>query len=111
MSTRAIEFVETWVSEKIEEVGYPEGGDDTEIKTWATECVKAAQDEGIPALEINDAFDDLPAFIAGQIEEARERDEDEEDEDDEDEDEDDDEDDDETDEKHDADGKKPDQRH
>jgi hypothetical protein len=110
MSTRAIEFVETWVSEKIEEVGYPEESDDTEIKTWATECVKAAQDEGIPALEINDAFDDLPAFIAGQIEEARERDEDEEDDEDDDEGEDED-DEDAADDEDDADGKKPDQRH
>jgi hypothetical protein len=104
MTMRAIEFVENWVSEKIEEVEYPEEGDDTAVKAWAAECIKAAQDDGIPALEINDAFDDLPAFIAGQIEEARERDEDEDDDDE------DDEDDDESDGGDDADADKPDQQ-
>ena len=41
---------------------------------WAAECVKDAQEEGITENEIKDAFDDLAAFIAGQIDEARDRD-------------------------------------
>ena len=92
MTTRAIEFVETWVSEKMEDTGLPAEGDDTEIKAWADECIKAAVVDGIPALEISDAFDDLPAFIGGQIEEERERDEDDDEDDDDEEDADEDED-------------------
>jgi hypothetical protein len=104
MSARALEFVETWVSEQIEEQGYPEEGEDSPAKEWAAECLKAAGEEGIPKSEIDEAFDDLTEFIDGEIEEAREREEDEEDghdEDDEEEDgdeEDDDEDEDEDDE-------------
>ena len=78
MSKRALEFVETWVSEKIEEAGVPEEGAASPAKEWAAECVKAANEEGIPALEISEAFDDLAEFIDGEIEEAREREEDEE---------------------------------
>jgi hypothetical protein len=85
MSKRALEFVETWVSEKIEEKGVPTEGEASPAKEWAAECIKAANDEGIPALEINEAFDDLPEFIDGEIEEAREREEDEEDDDEDDE--------------------------
>jgi hypothetical protein len=83
MSERALEFVETWVSEKIEKAGYPEEGEESPAKEWAAECVQAASDQGIPKGEIDEAFDDLAEFIDGEIEEARERDEDEdEDEDD-----------------------------
>jgi hypothetical protein len=92
MSKRALEFVETWVQEKIDEVGIPEEGEASPAKEWAEECIKAADEEGIPALEINEAFDDLAEFIDGEIEEAgeREEDEDEDEEDDEEDDEDDD---------------------
>ena len=83
MSKRALEFVETWVSEKIEEAGVPEEGAASPAKEWAAECVEAANEEGIPAPEITEAFDDLAEFIDGEIEEAREREDDEEDEDDE----------------------------
>ena len=76
MSKRALEFVETWVSEKIEEEGVPEEGKASPAKEWAQECVEAANEEGIPALEISEAFDDLAEFIEGEIEEAREREED-----------------------------------
>jgi hypothetical protein len=82
MSKRALEFVETWVSEKIEEAGVPAEGEKSPAKEWAEECVEAADEEGIPALEISEAFDDLAEFIDGEIEEAREREEDDEDEDD-----------------------------
>jgi hypothetical protein len=94
MSKRALEFVETWVQEKIEESGVPAEGEASPAKEWAAECVAAANDEGIPAPEISEAFDDLAEFIDGEIEEAREREEDEDD-DDEDEEFEDDEDDDE----------------
>ena len=36
--------------------------------------MKDAQSNGIPKSEIDQAFDDLAAFIAGQIDEARDRD-------------------------------------
>jgi hypothetical protein len=86
MSARALEFVETWVTEKIAQEGYPLEGASSPAKDWAAECVEAAQADGIPASEIEEAFDDLAEFIDGELEEARERDEDEHD-DDEDEDE------------------------
>jgi hypothetical protein len=74
MSARALEFVETWVSEKIEAMGtLPAEGNEAPAKTLANECYQAALDEGIPAAEIQEAFDDLAEFIAGEIEEARER--------------------------------------
>jgi hypothetical protein len=79
MSARALEFVETWVSEKIEEQGYLEEGEESPAKEWAAECLKAAGEEGIPRSEIDEAFDDLAEFIDGEIEEAREREEDEDD--------------------------------
>lgn len=82
MSKRALEFVETWVSEKIEEEGVPAEGEASPAKEWAEECVEAANEEGIPALEISEAFDDLAEFIDGEIEEAKEHEEDDEDEDD-----------------------------
>ena len=74
MSARALEFVETWVSEKIEEIKVlPAEGDEAAAKAWAAECLQAALDEDIPAAEIQEAFDDLAEFIAGEIEEERER--------------------------------------
>jgi hypothetical protein len=85
MSARALEFVEYWVSEKIEEMeDLPAAGDDATAKALAAECLQAAQSEGIPQAEIQEAFDDLAAFIGGEIEEARKRDEEDLDEDDDD---------------------------
>jgi hypothetical protein len=81
MSARSLEFVETWVSEKIEREGYPEEGEQSPAKQWAAECLEAALEEGIPSSEIDEAFDDLAEFIEGEVEEARERDEDDEEED------------------------------
>ena len=76
MSARALEFVETWVSEKIEEMKtLPAEGDEAATKALASECFRAALEEDIPAAEIEEAFDDLAEFIAGEIEEAREREE------------------------------------
>jgi membrane-bound lytic murein transglycosylase B len=74
MSSSALEFVETWVSEKIEKTeALPAEGDEAAAKAWANECLQAALDEDIPAAQIQEAFDDLAEFIAGEIEEARER--------------------------------------
>ena len=74
MSARALEFVETWVSEKIEATEtLPAKGDEAAPKAWANECLQAALEEDIPAVEIQEAFDDLAEFIAGEIEEERER--------------------------------------
>jgi hypothetical protein len=73
MSERALEFVETWVEDKIEEMGDPATAGSAQATALAAQCVKAARDKGIPESEINDAFDDLAAFIAGEIEEARDR--------------------------------------
>jgi hypothetical protein len=74
MSARALEFVETWVSDKIEAMAtLPAEGDEAAAKTLANECYQAALDEDIPAAEIQEAFDDLAEFIAGEIEEDRDR--------------------------------------
>jgi len=74
MSARALEFVETWVAGKIGETEkLPAEGDKAAAKAWANECFQAALDEDIPAAEIQEAFDNLAEFIAGEIEEARER--------------------------------------
>jgi len=81
MSERAIEFVETWVSQQIEKLGDPPQDIDALAKQWASQCLEVANQEGIQWSEINDVFDDLPAFIAGEIEEAEDRDEDESEED------------------------------
>ena len=74
MSARALEFVETWVSEQIEEEGYPEEERQESVaKEWANKCREDAMGEGIGSQEIDEAFDDLVAFMQGEIEEARER--------------------------------------
>jgi hypothetical protein len=78
MSERALEFVETWVSEKIEAKDVAAAGGtasslQTLAKSLADQCVKDAQGNGIPKSEIDKAFDDLAAFIGGQIDEARDR--------------------------------------
>ena len=86
MSERALEFVETWVSEKIEREGHLEDGKASPAKEWAAECREAAMEAGIPSPEIDAAFDDLAEFIEGEIEGAREREEDEDDDDEDDED-------------------------
>ena len=83
MSERALEFVETWVTEAIEAMDeLPAEGDDSKAKALALACIKAARQEGIPESEIKEAFDDLAAFIDGQIEEERDWEEGEEDDDD-----------------------------
>jgi hypothetical protein len=74
MSARALEFVETWVSEKIEAEGWPEEERQESVaKEWAAECREAATEKGVLGQEIDEAFDDLVEFVEGEIEEARER--------------------------------------
>ena len=65
MSERAIEFVEVWVSEHVH--GGQSPGD---AKGLAAQCLAAAKSAGIPQAEIEDAFEDLAAFVAGEITEA-----------------------------------------
>ena len=72
MSMRAVEFVENWVSENIGAGGPPEIAGATAL-TLASRCLEAAMSAGIPQSEIKDTFDDLPAFMTGEIEEANER--------------------------------------
>jgi hypothetical protein len=77
MSERALEFVETWVEEKIEAMDISAATAAqlrAQAKSLADQCVKDAHSDGIPKAEIDRAFDDLAAFIAGQIAEARDRD-------------------------------------
>jgi hypothetical protein len=74
MSARALEFVETWVSETIENMDeLPAAEDEKALKALADQCLKDALEEDIPAAEIQEAFDDLAEFIGGEIEEERER--------------------------------------
>ena len=70
MSESALEFVETWVEDKIEEMEAAPANLDAEAAKLATECVTEAQEEGVTQSEIDDVFDDLAAFIAGEIQEA-----------------------------------------
>ena len=70
MSESAIGFVETWVEDKIEEMEAAPADLEAQAATLATECVAAAQEEGITQSEIDDVFDDLAAFIASEIQEA-----------------------------------------
>jgi hypothetical protein len=73
MSEQIIAFVENWVSENIHAEGYPQEGDKTQAKGFAAQCRAEALAAGIPASEIDDEFDDLAAFMSGQIQEANDR--------------------------------------
>jgi hypothetical protein len=73
MSESALEFVETWVGEKIEKMTAAPADVAAQAKALATECTAAAQEDGVTQSEINDVFDDLAAFIAGEISEAFDR--------------------------------------
>ena len=69
MSKRALEFVETWVSEHIYPEDSPPQVDVSVAKALAASCRAAANAAGISDAEIEEQFDNLTAFIAGQIEE------------------------------------------
>ncbi len=70
MSESAIEFVETWVDDKIEKMDAAPADIGTQAKSLAAACIADAQSGGVTQSEINDTFDDLAAFIAAEIEEA-----------------------------------------
>ena len=72
MSERALAFVEEWVSENVP--AEDKSGDErARARALADRCRADAAAAGIPASEIGEAIDDLPAFMAGAIEEAAER--------------------------------------
>jgi hypothetical protein len=73
MSKRALEFVETWVSEQIYPEGSPPKVDPSEAGALAASCRAAANAAGISDAEIGEQFDDLTAFVTGQIEEAADK--------------------------------------
>lgn len=68
MSERALEFVEQWVTDHVSSANDP-----SQARALAGACSAAAAAEDIPSVEIAEAFDDLAAFIAGEIAEAKER--------------------------------------
>jgi hypothetical protein len=73
MSKRALEFVETWVSEHIYPEGSPPKVDFSSAEVLAASCRVAANAAGISDAEIGEQFDDLTTFIAGQIQEAADK--------------------------------------
>jgi hypothetical protein len=75
MSERALGFVEEWIAEHIDgKADAPDGdGDDAQAKACASQCLQAAQAQGISELEIKESIEDLTAFMAAAIEEASER--------------------------------------
>ena len=73
MSERAIAFVEIWASKNITAKGYQPEGDNSQAKIFAAQCLMAAKAEGIPQAEIDAVFEDLTTFMAGEIEEANDR--------------------------------------
>lgn len=73
MSKRALEFVETWVAEHIYPHGSPPNLDASGARALAIACRADAHAAGISDGELGEQFDDLDAFIAGQIEEAAEK--------------------------------------
>jgi hypothetical protein len=74
MTDKAFAFVDEWVSEHIHaERDDGSAGGELEPAALARQCIADAEAAGIPAAEINDAYEDLAAFMEGQIEEAKER--------------------------------------
>jgi hypothetical protein len=73
MSERAIGFVDTWVSEHVNAEGYAPEGDNSRARTLARECLMAAQAAGIPEAEITESIEDLASYMAGEIEDANDR--------------------------------------
>ena len=73
MSKRALEFVETWVSEQIYPEGSPPKVDVSGANALAANCRAAANAAGISDAELAEQFDNLTTFIAGQIREAADK--------------------------------------
>jgi hypothetical protein len=70
---RAVEFVESWVAENIGADDERAADSSASAAALAAQCLAAADAAGIPRNEIEDTFDDLAAFMAGEIEEAQTR--------------------------------------
>ena len=79
MSMRAVEFVENWVSDNIDDEEINPKDLEAHAADLAARCLEEAVASGIPQSEIEDTFEDLAAFMAGEIGEAQDRDEDEDD--------------------------------
>ena len=73
MSERAIGFVESWVSEHVNAEGSAPEGDDSRARAFATACLMAAAAAGIPEAEITESIDDLTSFMAGEMQDANDR--------------------------------------
>ena len=73
MSERALEFVENWVDDTIEKMGNAKSAGKTQADALAAQCVRDAGREGIAESEIKDAFDDLAAYIASEIDARKHR--------------------------------------
>ena len=73
MSMSAIEFVENWVSENIPADAPAPADIGAAAGELASRCLADAIAAGVLQSEMEDAFDDLPAFMAGEIEEANTR--------------------------------------
>jgi hypothetical protein len=73
MSERVLAFLEEWTSDNIH--AGDGARDPARAKQLADQFLAAAAAEGIPKAEIDDVIDDLPGFMAAQIEEANEREE------------------------------------
>jgi hypothetical protein len=73
MTRRAIEFVENWVSEHIDAKDYQSAGNRSQAKAFAAQCLEAAWSKGIPQTEVAETFQDLTAFMVGEIEDAHNR--------------------------------------
>ncbi len=73
MSERAISFVEQWVEANVHPEAYEPEGDTSRAEAMAAYCRVAAKAEGITDAELNGSFENLTAFMAGQLEEATDR--------------------------------------
>jgi len=74
MSERALAFVDEWVSDHVNAED-ANGDIEARAKALASQCLTAADKEGIPASEIGEAIDDLADYMMGAIEEAEDREE------------------------------------
>jgi hypothetical protein len=74
MSERALAFVDEWVSDHVNAED-ANGDIEARAKALASQCLAAADKEGIPASEIGEAIDDLADYMMGAIEEAEDREE------------------------------------
>jgi hypothetical protein len=72
MSERALAFVEEWVADHVRAED-KWGDEQARAQVLADRCRADAAAHGIPASEIDEAIDDLTAFMIGAIEEAAER--------------------------------------